>query len=201
RVPPRRAQRRRADGVQPPRPTRRPAREPATALALGDRLPLGLTRNFPPRARFCWGRASNLRRRRLDARTPRASAQRDRTFLATSDARTRGSFAVAATTAATLCCLLAALLGTGVAAAATAGGVASPGASGAPKAGAPVTTTRAPPARPATKTSLASRHVTSVRITNVSCVPTSKCSGNPRQVSVRGLLLFTGRGLRAGMTV
>src|SRR5205823_8890195 len=197
RVPPRRAQRRRADGVQPPRPTRRPAREPATALALGDRLPLGLTRNFPPRARFCWGRASNLRRRRLDARTPRASAQRDRTFLATSDARTRGSFAVAATTAATLCCLLAALLGTGVAAAASAGGVASPGASGAPKAGAPVTATRATPATPATpatKTSRTSLHVTSVRITSVSCVPTSRCSGNPRQVSVRGLLLFAGRG-------
>src|SRR5439155_778418 len=86
-VPRRRAQRRRAEGVQPSRPARRPALESAAAYALGDRLPLGLTRNFPLRPRFCWGRASNLRRRRSDARTPRASAQRDRTLLATSDGR------------------------------------------------------------------------------------------------------------------
>jgi len=120
-------------------------------------------------------------------------------LLATSDARTRGSLAIAATAAAALCCPLLALLGAGEAAAASAGGVASPGGSAAPKVGAPVTTRTA---TPAPKTSSASsRHVTSVRITKVSCVPTSKCSGNPRQVSVRGLLLFAGRGLRAGMVV
>ena len=125
-------------------------------------------------------------------------------MLATTDARTRGSFAVAATAAVALFCLLPVAPGAGEAAAASAGGVVSPGETGAPTARTPVTTTRATPATPTTKTSKtssASRHVTSVRITGVSCVPTSKCSGNPRQVSVRGLLLFAGRGLRAGMTV
>ena len=46
-----------------------------------------------------------------------------------------------------------------------------------------------------------SLHVTSVRIASVSCVPASKCSGNPRQVSTRGTLLVKGRGLKSGMMV
>jgi hypothetical protein len=46
-----------------------------------------------------------------------------------------------------------------------------------------------------------SPHVRSVRITSVSCVPASKCSANPHQVSVHGTLLIGGVGLRSGMIV
>jgi peptidoglycan hydrolase-like protein with peptidoglycan-binding domain len=46
-----------------------------------------------------------------------------------------------------------------------------------------------------------SPHVTSVRITGVSCVPAAHCSGNPHQVSARGMLLFGGVGLAPGMVV
>ena len=46
-----------------------------------------------------------------------------------------------------------------------------------------------------------SRHVTSVRITGVSCVPYARCSGNPHQVSVHGTLELNGIGLKAGMIV
>ena len=38
-------------------------------------------------------------------------------------------------------------------------------------------------------------------ITAAQCVPVSHCSANPSQVSVRGTLRLTGRGLKAGMTV
>jgi len=41
----------------------------------------------------------------------------------------------------------------------------------------------------------------SPRILHVSCVPASRCSGNPHQVSVHGTLLLQGVGLQAGMTV
>ncbi|HEX3520437.1 MAG TPA: peptidoglycan-binding protein [Solirubrobacteraceae bacterium] len=51
-----------------------------------------------------------------------------------------------------------------------------------------------------TKT-VASLHVTSVRITRVSCTPTAKCSANPHQVSLHGTLLLQGLGLQAGMVV
>jgi hypothetical protein len=44
-------------------------------------------------------------------------------------------------------------------------------------------------------------HVRSIRITKVSCVPESRCSGNPHQVSTHGTLLITGIGLKAGMIV
>jgi peptidoglycan hydrolase-like protein with peptidoglycan-binding domain len=47
----------------------------------------------------------------------------------------------------------------------------------------------------------ASLHVTSVRITKVSCTPSSHCSANPRQVSRHGTLLMGGIGLKAGMVV
>jgi peptidoglycan hydrolase-like protein with peptidoglycan-binding domain len=40
-----------------------------------------------------------------------------------------------------------------------------------------------------------------VRITSVTCTPTSRCSANPHQVSVRGTLALAGRGLRAGLVV
>ena len=47
----------------------------------------------------------------------------------------------------------------------------------------------------------ASAHVTSVRITAVSCTPTPQCSGNPSQVSTHGTLLVKGVGLKVGMVV
>jgi hypothetical protein len=46
-----------------------------------------------------------------------------------------------------------------------------------------------------------SPHVLSVRITSVSCVPSTRCSANPHQVSTRGTLLIAGRGLTAGSTI
>jgi hypothetical protein len=46
-----------------------------------------------------------------------------------------------------------------------------------------------------------SPHVRTVRITSVRCVPSARCSGNPRQVSTHGTLLVAGVGLRAGLTV
>ncbi|MEA2335766.1 MAG: hypothetical protein QOG40_2256 [Solirubrobacteraceae bacterium] len=56
---------------------------------------------------------------------------------------------------------------------------------------------------PVTKrtTVAASPHVTSVRITSVSCLPRARCSANPHQVSARGTLLLAGKGLLAGTTV
>jgi peptidoglycan hydrolase-like protein with peptidoglycan-binding domain len=50
-------------------------------------------------------------------------------------------------------------------------------------------------------TGTSSLHVTSIRILTASCVPYSRCSGNPRQVSTHGTLLFKGKGLESGMTV
>jgi peptidoglycan hydrolase-like protein with peptidoglycan-binding domain len=44
-------------------------------------------------------------------------------------------------------------------------------------------------------------HVTSVRITAVSCLPEAHCSANPHQVSTHGTLLLKGVGLGAGMAV
>jgi hypothetical protein len=46
-----------------------------------------------------------------------------------------------------------------------------------------------------------SAHVTSVRITAVSCTPVPHCSGNPSQVSTHGTLLVKGVGLKVGMVV
>jgi Putative peptidoglycan binding domain len=68
---------------------------------------------------------------------------------------------------------------------------------GTPAAGAPSTT----PTKTAPTTHSSSLHVTSVRIAHVSCVPVSRCSGNPHQVSTHGTLLLSGPGLQAGMTV
>jgi hypothetical protein len=46
-----------------------------------------------------------------------------------------------------------------------------------------------------------SAHVTSIRITAVSCTPAPNCSGNPHQVSTHGTLLLRGVGLQAGMVL
>ena len=50
-------------------------------------------------------------------------------------------------------------------------------------------------------TSGGSAHVTTVRITGVSCTPSAHCSANPRQVSTHGQLLVKGIGLQPGMVV
>jgi peptidoglycan hydrolase-like protein with peptidoglycan-binding domain len=52
--------------------------------------------------------------------------------------------------------------------------------------------------KPKAKPSL---HVTTVRITSVSCVPYASCSGNPHQVSLHGTLELAGVGLKPGMEV
>jgi len=57
------------------------------------------------------------------------------------------------------------------------------------------------PASAHTQPASTSRHVTSIRITAVSCTPSSRCSGNPHQVSTHGTLALTGIGLRSGMVV
>src|SRR5271165_4424897 len=76
---------------------------------------------------------------------------------------------------------------------------ASPGPAAAAAGGtAPAGTPSAPAGAVSPSSSL---HVTSVRILAVSCVPYSRCSGNPRQVSTHGTLLFKGKGLKSGMTV
>jgi Putative peptidoglycan binding domain len=46
-----------------------------------------------------------------------------------------------------------------------------------------------------------SPHVKTVRITSVKCVPVSKCSANPHQVSTHGTLMIAGKGLTTGMVV
>ena len=93
--------------------------------------------------------------------------------------------------------LLLALLFTGAplasgAAAANAGGTSSGGSTAAPK----------QPAAGAPKEPAAtSRHVTTIRITAVTCTPSSRCSGNPHQVSSHGTLVLRGVGLKPGMVV
>ncbi|MFI4990962.1 MAG: peptidoglycan-binding protein [Solirubrobacterales bacterium] len=68
--------------------------------------------------------------------------------------------------------------------------------------GASPAATPAAPATPAPKShSTASPHVLTVRIMSVSCVPSSRCSGNPHQVSTRGTLLLAGKGLGAGSAI
>jgi peptidoglycan hydrolase-like protein with peptidoglycan-binding domain len=91
----------------------------------------------------------------------------------------------ACTVAALLCTPLA---GPVSALASNSGGAAAAGPAPASPAATPVKTTP-------------SAHVTSVRITSVSCTPSARCSTNPHQVTVRGTLLLTGKGLRAGMMV
>ena len=96
-------------------------------------------------------------------------------LLASTGAHKRARFLTAAVVGSLLC---ASAANPGPAAAASAGGTAAGAVTG-----------------------TSSLHVTSVRITSVDCVPTSKCSGNPRQVSTHGTLLLKGKGLKAGMVV
>ncbi len=84
------------------------------------------------------------------------------------------------------------------AAAANAGGTPAAGASSPAKSpGAPTKS----PGSPTAKAKAPSLHVTSVRITSVSCVPYADCSGKPGQVSLHGTLELGGVGLQAGMVV
>ncbi len=83
--------------------------------------------------------------------------------------------------------------------AAGAGGIAPGG--GAPPASTAPSAPAAPARAPRGIASTPSAHVTSVRITSARCTPTSRCSANPRQVSIHGTLALTGRGLAAGMVV
>ena len=46
-----------------------------------------------------------------------------------------------------------------------------------------------------------SLHVTTVRITRVSCTPSTRCSKNPHQVSLRGTLVVEGIHLAPNMVV
>jgi peptidoglycan hydrolase-like protein with peptidoglycan-binding domain len=94
-------------------------------------------------------------------------------------------------------CAAASLLAAGLAAASP-GGTAPPGAS-APAPAAPAPKRARGPAK--RSTSHASLHVKSVRITSASCVPVSRCSTNPRRVSLHGTLLIAGIGVRSGMRV
>ena len=55
--------------------------------------------------------------------------------------------------------------------------------------------------RAARPRSVGSAHVTSVRITGVTCTPSSHCSANPHQVSTHGTLLVKGVGLQPGMVL
>ena len=82
-------------------------------------------------------------------------------------------------------------------------GSASGGASpAAPAPAAPAPTAAAPAAKPVAKSrATASPHVLTVRITSVSCVPQTRCSGNPHQVSTHGTLLIAGKGIGAGSTI
>jgi hypothetical protein len=93
---------------------------------------------------------------------------------------------LAAAAGAALAMLLA--LGSALAQAASAGGTQAVGGA----APAPASSRAQPTSAP---------HVRSVRITALACTPTSRCSGNPRQVSTHGTLLVSGVGIRAGMVV
>ena len=72
---------------------------------------------------------------------------------------------------------------------------------GASAGGTPAGGASAPSAALPTGTTGSSAHVTTVRITSVSCMPSIHCSGNPHQVSTHGTLLLKGKGLKAGMIV
>jgi peptidoglycan hydrolase-like protein with peptidoglycan-binding domain len=60
---------------------------------------------------------------------------------------------------------------------------------------------KTPTGTTAPTTGKASLHVTTVRISTVSCTPASRCSANPRQVSTHGTLLLAGAGLKPGMVL
>jgi hypothetical protein len=98
-------------------------------------------------------------------------------------------FALAAVASALLCCFFGQAL---PANAANPGGTSPIGAGPAPSS----------PAQKASPPKQASSlHVRTVRITSVSCIPSTKCSSNPHQVSIHGTLLLKGKGLTSGMAV
>jgi peptidoglycan hydrolase-like protein with peptidoglycan-binding domain len=93
-----------------------------------------------------------------------------------------------------LCALTALCLSASSSLATSAGGTAASGATG------PAASTGA--TKPSGKsTTTSGKHVTSVRITSVHCVPEAKCSGNPHQVSTHGTLLIAGKGIGSGTTI
>jgi hypothetical protein len=106
--------------------------------------------------------------------------------LASTGAHKQLKFVAAAAVAVLLCLLAARPL---TAAAANAGGTQAAGGSPAKRGGS------------ATGKVKPSPHITSVRITAVSCVPAAHCSGNPHQVSTHGTLFLAGIGLAPGMVV
>ncbi|MGD0454983.1 MAG: hypothetical protein ABSB69_15435, partial [Solirubrobacteraceae bacterium] len=107
--------------------------------------------------------------------------------MASTGAHKRSRFVAAAAVAVLLCLLAARPL---AATAANAGGTQAAGGTTTKSGGSSTTRAKTP-----------SKHVTSVRITGVSCVPAARCSGNPHQVSARGTLLLGGVGLTPGMVV
>jgi hypothetical protein len=117
--------------------------------------------------------------------------------LTSAGANTRLSLAIAAS-------LLCALVHIPTIAAAASGG-ASPG--GASPAGGTTSSGSKPPhgTTPSGGTNGQTRpsdlHVRTIRITSARCVPSARCSGNPRQVSIHGTLLLQGKGLAAGVAV
>jgi peptidoglycan hydrolase-like protein with peptidoglycan-binding domain len=109
------------------------------------------------------------------------------------------SRSVAAAAALALLCLLAAL--PAQAFAANAGGTQAAGGAGAPASSGGASSTTTSTSSTTATGKAASPHVTSVRITSVSCVPVAHCSGNSHQVSTHGTLLLGGVGLAPGMVV
>ena len=76
------------------------------------------------------------------------------------------------------------------------------GASGTSAAGVTVNATKTGGSGPkASKAPKARTAPTAPRIATAACFPVARCGTNPREVSVRGMLLMSGPGLRAGMTV
>jgi peptidoglycan hydrolase-like protein with peptidoglycan-binding domain len=112
--------------------------------------------------------------------------------LASTRAHKRSRLIAGAATALLLCLLCARAL---PASAADAGGTEAAGSA----TGTATSTAKSGGAAPTAKAP--SLHVTSVRITGVSCVPVANCSGNPHQVSVHGTLLLRGIDLKPGMLV
>jgi Putative peptidoglycan binding domain len=73
---------------------------------------------------------------------------------------------------------------------------ANPGGTAPPSSGA-----GGPSSAPTGEATTSGPHVKSVRVMSVTCVPASRCSANPHQVSLHGTLLVAGIGLKSGMVV
>jgi peptidoglycan hydrolase-like protein with peptidoglycan-binding domain len=95
--------------------------------------------------------------------------------------------------------LLGSLCGAPVAAAANPGGTTA-GAGGTAAGGGALTPAKSVKTSAATPEAT-SAHVKSIRIMTVSCIPVSRCSADPHQVSTHGLLVIAGKGVTAGMVV